>query len=306
MSRIAIVLTTASAFTCLAAQTVSSDPAAAPGPKFEVSSVRPAFERTPAAAGAGTREGGGGSRGGCRQSLRIDPGRVDIQCITLTALIGHAFRLSPDRVKGPDWMNSASFDIAAKIPESASQNQVPEMLQALLVDRFKLATHRSASNQPIYALVVAKGGLKIKSADSAGIVRESSGPDRLQRWEAPGITMEGLADLLDRVTPFFSAPVLDMTGLNGRYSLVLEVSLKDLGDRTPLETEDAVLHAFNDGLRKLGLQLARRKGPVESIFVDHVEKTPSENQATCLRAFESSCPPHSVTLVLSCDSQSAL
>jgi len=277
MSRIAIVLTAASAFTTLAAQALSSDPAPVPRPEFEVASMRPAFQRIPSAAGAGTREGGGGRGGACRQSLRIDPGRVDIQCITLTALIGHAFRLSPDRVKGPDWMDSASFDIAAKIPESASQNQVPEMLQALLVDRFKLATHRSTANQPIYALVVAKGGLKIKASDSAGPIHESSGPDRLQRWEAPGITLEGLAELLDRVTPFFSAPVLDMTRLSGRYSLVLEVSLKDIGDRPPLETEDAVLKAFNDGLRKLGLQLARRKGPVESIFVDHVEKTPSEN-----------------------------
>jgi uncharacterized protein (TIGR03435 family) len=151
------------------------------------------------------------------------------------------------------------------------------MLQALLVDRFKLATHRSTAKQPIYALVVAKGGLKIRAADSAGTVRESSGPDRLQCWEVSGITLEGLAELLDRVTPFFSAPVLDMTRLNGCYSLVLEVSLKDIGDRTPLEMEDAVLKAFNDGLRKLGLQLARGKGPVESIFVDYLENTPSEN-----------------------------
>jgi uncharacterized protein (TIGR03435 family) len=106
--------------------------------------------------------------------------------------------------------------------------------------------------------------------------------DRLQRWEAPSITFEGLADLLDRVTPFFSSPVIDMTRLKGRYRLVLEVFLNDTltgagGDRTALEMEDAVLKAFNDGLRKLGLHLERRKGPVESVVVDHVEKTPVEN-----------------------------
>jgi uncharacterized protein (TIGR03435 family) len=220
-------------------------------------------------------------------------------------------------------MGSARFDIAAKIPEGASKNQIPEMVQALLVDRFKLATHRGTTNQPIYALVVAKGGLKVKEAGAAappadsdaptgtttffggvttlttpnadgrgstitlsnpamGTVRETDAGDRLQRWEAPSITFEGLADLLDRVTPFFSSPVIDMTRLKGRYRLVLEVSLNDRlksdgGDRTPLEMEDAVLKSFNDGLRKLGLQLERRKGPVESVVVDHVEKTPTEN-----------------------------
>ena len=220
-------------------------------------------------------------------------------------------------------MGSASFDIAAKIPQGASQNQVPEMLQALLVDRFKLATHRGTTNQPIYALVVAKGGLKVREADTTipaadsdapagtttffggvttlttpnadgrsstttisnpamGTVRETDAGDRLQRWDAPSITFEGLADLLDRVTPFFTSPVIDMTQLKGRYRLVLEVSLNDTlksagGDRTPLEMEDAVLKAFNDGLRKLGLKLERRKGPVESVVVDHVEKTPAEN-----------------------------
>jgi len=294
----------------------------ATGPKFEVASVRPAFQRTPAAAGAGARDGGSGG-GACPQSLKMDPGRVDMKCATLTALIGYAFRLSPDRVKGPDWMGSATFDIVARIPEGSSQNEVPEMLQALLADRFKLAIHRGTTNQPIYALVVAKSGLKLKEADATaphadteapagtttffggvtthstpnadgrsstttisnpamGSVRARDARDRLQRWEAPSITFEGLADLLDRVTPFFSSPVIDMTRLKGRYSLVLEVFLNEplksaSGDRTPSEMEDVVLKAFNDGLRKLGLQLQRRKGPVESIVVDHVEKAPAEN-----------------------------
>ena len=87
-----------------------------------------------------------------------------------------------------------------------------------------------------------------------------------------------------------SSPVLDMTGLKGRYQVVVEESLKDTlgamrsaGD-DPVARENAlmdldasVLQAVNDGLRKLGLRLERRKGPVETLFVDHLEKAATGN-----------------------------
>jgi uncharacterized protein (TIGR03435 family) len=207
------------------------------------------------------------------------------------------------------------------------------MLQALLSDRFKLAIHRGTAIQPVYALVVAKGGLTVKEvspdagvpvaaaeADAPsgitgffgetlehstpnasgsgetttisnprmGTVREIDGPNLFQHMEAPRITFEGLAELLDRMMPS-STSVIDMTGLKGRYQLVLEVSLNDL-PKAPMPTSDTatrenaemdreqvLLQRFNEGLRKLGLQLERRKGPLETLVVDHVEKTPTEN-----------------------------
>ena len=241
-------------------------------------------------------------------------------------LIGYAFRLSPDRVTGPDWMmalGSPRFNIAATLPQGASENQVPEMFQALLADRFKLAIHRGTDNLPVYALVVAKGGLKVKEAapevvtqdadappsldgfygniqsrtipsvdgktsvtmisnPRMGTVRQTDHLDGVQRWEAAGISIEGLADLLDNVAPL-SSPILDMTGLKGRYQLVLEVSLKDPpGEPRAADypTEDMgakIVKRFNDGLLKLGLRLELRKGPMEILVVDHVEKIPTEN-----------------------------
>ena len=278
--------------------------------------------------------------GGCPQSLRMDRGRVDIECASLATLIGYAFRFSPDRVAGPDWMMGSAapiFNIAAKLPQGASNNQVPGMVQALLADRFHLAIHRATTRQVIYSLVVAKGGLKLKEAAPGagapvpsaeadvppgnseffggvqthtttnadgtgntttisnprmGTVRETDGPDRIQRWEASGVTLAGLADLLDKVAPL-SLPVIDMTGVKGRYRMVLEVSLNDLPGARPamaragsdstevenarMDMEQTVLRVFNDGLRKLGLRLERRKGPAETLVVDHVEKTPTEN-----------------------------
>lgn len=77
-----------------------------------------------------------------------------------------------------------------------------------------------------------------------------------------------------------------MTGLKGRYQLVLEVSLRDLpgarreppaADNPTADMAETVLKGFNDGLVKLGLRLEHRKGPLEILVVDHVEKTPTEN-----------------------------
>ena len=272
--------------------------------------------------------------------MKIDPQRLDFQCANLAMLIGYAFRISPDRVAGPDWttgVGSPRFNIVAAIPPEASRNQVPEMLQALLAERFKLVTHRAAATLPVYALVVAKSGLRIKKAPSQsnagsppadtdsgtapggfygavqsrvipaaanvesvtmlsnarmGTVRETGDPYRVQRWEAPNISFAGLADLLDNVAPL-SLPVIDATGLPGRYQLVLEVSLSDLsparrrasaasgapaaGEDPGADMQDTVLAAFNKGLLKLGLRLERRTGPVERVIVDHVERTPTEN-----------------------------
>lgn len=312
----------------------SESPAA--GIRFEVASIKPVLNWPPPSGVPGER---GAPGVGCPTSMKVEPSRVDFKCTTLVMLIGYAFRISPERVTGPAWMTAnlpARFNIEANIPPSASINQVPEMFQALLADRFKLVVHRGTANLPVFALVAAKGGLRISKAapqegsgtppvdpdarpsfegfygtaqsrtvstdaDSEavtiissprmGVVRQTGEQDQVQRWEAPNISLGGLADLLDKVAPL-SLPVIDMTGLRGRYQLALEVSLKDVpaarrtagfggepvgASNTIEELEETVLSAFNNGLRKLGLRLERRKGPIETVVVDHAEKTPAEN-----------------------------
>jgi uncharacterized protein (TIGR03435 family) len=312
------------------------DTSPAPGTRFEVASVKPVLNWPPPSGLAGER---GAAGGGCTTSMKVDRARVDFKCATTAMLIGYAFRFSPERVTGPDWMTAGvppRFDVAAKIPEGASQTHVPEMFQALLAERFMLVIHRGTANLPVYALVVAKGGLKMKEAASEvgaqipptdadaprsldtffgntrsrtipneeggesvtitnprmGVVRQTGDPHQVQRWEAPSISFAGLADLLDKVAPL-STPVVDMTGLKGRYQLALEVSLRDLlgarrtvsntgvappsADSPMADMEETVLRGFNEGLLKLGLRLEHRKGPLEILVVDHVEKTPTAN-----------------------------
>jgi len=313
-------------------------------PKFEVASVRPSAPMPPGGGGANGRGGGPAGGGGCGIArLTMDGGRVDYACISLTALIGYAFGVPQSRITGPDWMGDPKFDIVAKLPQGASESQVPEMFQDLLADRFKLAIHRESKEQPVYALVVAKGGLKLKeaplAADAPAPVADPDAPpcppqnfncapnvvnlggmqtrstplspttrrisnsrigtalstrDRPgeQRLEALNTTLEGLADLLTMVGGA-GQPVMDMTGVKGRYQVVLEISTQDALDRARAEaaqaqadglapgpsnpTANLVLGALQDALKKVGLQLEPRKGPVETLVVDQLEKTPTEN-----------------------------
>ena len=119
---------------------------------------------------------------------------MDIKRATLTTLIGYAFRISPDRVKGPDWMAGRQpprFEIVAKLPEGAAERQVPEMLQELLADRFKLAVHRGTTEHMFYALAVAKEGLKVKEAAPGAVVELDATPG----------TIAPFGDVVTRTTP---------------------------------------------------------------------------------------------------------
>ena len=118
------------------------------------------------------------------------------------------------------------------------------------------------------------GRTTILSSPRMGTVRQTDLANHTQRWEAESISLAGLADLLDRVGPW-EPVVIDATGSRQRFRLTLEVMLPRPGD--PRDMEADLIAAFNDALRKLGLQLVRRKGPVETLVIDHLEKTPTGN-----------------------------
>jgi uncharacterized protein (TIGR03435 family) len=135
-------------------------PARAAGPEFDVASIKSAAQPTPELFRSGKIHIG----------MTVSGERVDIGGMPLTTLIQQAFGVKPFQVIAPDWARESRWDILAKLPEGGSQEQVPEMLKALLVDRFKLVAHRDNKELPVYALVVGKGGLKMKPAvpDPAG------------------------------------------------------------------------------------------------------------------------------------------
>ena len=90
--------------------------------------------------------------------------RAEYNYMALKELISVAYKVKPFQVTGPAWIASQRFDIVAKMPEGSAKDDAPAMLKALLVERFKLVAHDSTEEHPVLALVVAKGGPKMKES----------------------------------------------------------------------------------------------------------------------------------------------
>jgi len=123
----------------------------------------------------------------------------------------------------------------------------------------------------------------ILNSPRMGTVRksETGRPSYIERYEAASITLDGLADLLT-VAGVGPEPVVNATGEQGRYQITLDLSraefeqlLTEPHDRSDIQ--GANIKAARDGLKKFGLQLERRKAPVEMLVIDNLEKTPTEN-----------------------------
>jgi uncharacterized protein (TIGR03435 family) len=142
----------------LAASAFAQTPAPAPL-AFEVASIKPAGPLNPAAIQSGKM----------RIGMKVDGAICDIGSFSLRDLIRTAYEVKDFQITGPEWLGSAMtatrFNIQATLPAGATEKQVPQMLQALLADRFKLVIHRESKDHSVYALVVAKGGPKLKVAE---------------------------------------------------------------------------------------------------------------------------------------------
>jgi len=95
---------------------------------------------------------------------RVDGARAEYNMMAMRELIALAYDVKGFQITGPDWMANTRFDIQAKMPDGATKDQAPKMLQTLLEERFKLVLHRDNAEHPVLALVVAKGVPKLKES----------------------------------------------------------------------------------------------------------------------------------------------
>ena len=184
------------------------------------------------------------SAGGIPHSgTKIDGARVDIGSTNLKLLVMTAYAVRSQQISGPDWMTLQRFDILATMPAGAAKEQLPEMLQSLLAERFKLAARRVAREQDVFALVIGKGGLKMETAAAD-------------------------ADFSGSKEPLLKGTPGNAEGLSGTVN-------------GPGGPADAASEPGGDSIfkavEKLGLKLEARRAPVENIVIDHLEKTPTEN-----------------------------
>ncbi len=317
---IAIASLSLFAFSAVYAQTAESLPS------FEVASIKPA-------APAGNGFVMIGSRGGPGTG---DPGQMTFNNVSLKDLIGTAWDVKAYQITGPNSLESQRFDIVAKVPKGATKEQSRLMLQNFLQERFNLKLHHSTKEQPIYALMVAKNGLKLKESvedpngplapdfppgDGGGKAAQHADGDPLMRKgdpaAAPPATPRGamrmmfnngrmkmvsggqtMARFVDMLGTQVDRPVLDMTGLKGKY----DISLEFAPDMALMQSKMAALGApppgpgagrgspdadspdgqnapgiFTALQEQLGLRLDPSKGPVDILVIDGAEKTPTAN-----------------------------
>jgi uncharacterized protein (TIGR03435 family) len=219
--------------------------------------------------------------------LETSPDRFSVRAEPVKNLIYFAYDIKYGYVSGgPSWIDSDRFDIDAKIDESLAETykkmnakeataQIKLMVRTLLETRFNLKVRLEEKELPIFALVVAKNGpkLKLSAPPVDGKPVNASwnlSPLHLMiRITAKNAELNGLLAQL-MLEPNIGRMVVDETGLKGPFDFEVEWSINP---NSPNAVGPDVFTALQE---QLGLKLEPKKGPVQTLVVEHVEK-PSEN-----------------------------
>jgi uncharacterized protein (TIGR03435 family) len=238
-----------------------------------------------------------------------DPIRIAWTNALLLNILATAYNVTTLQITGPDWISSERYDIVAKVPEGATRAQVAVMWRNLLEERFGMLLHLESRDFQVDELTIAKGGLKMKAtelpADAEPFTPDSVKPSKNGALELNGsgaavmilpgaaggpsgrMTVKGLSvsEIAARLSQQLRHPVIDKTGLKGKYDFVLEYT-PDLSGLPPPPDASAPLVPPTSNVgpnlpsaleKQLGLKLTRAKVKLDVIVVDHAEKTPTEN-----------------------------
>ncbi len=267
--------------------------------KFEVASVKPAAPIpgapwTPVTGGPGTN----------------DPVRITCRHVSLQYLLVNFYGFEGSRITGQALTNTGNdYDIVATMPVGTTKDQLNVMMQNLLKERLHLTLHREARELPVYELVLGKDGPKLKNGEEAvaeppgepkktvtpalspGGFRVKRDPDGFPSAPPGGtayIVEEGVVQLNEHMQPIskivpmlekmLDRPVLDKTGLMGKYDVKIKFSnigLAGMGKAGDAPGGGKTLFAVLED--QLGLKLIPAKGPVDFLVIDRVDKTPTGN-----------------------------
>ena len=211
--------------------------------------------------------------------MQTTPGRLMNRCVTLRSFLYYAYlRSSSTPIEGlPGWANppcssldtADTYEFQATMPVGTSDGDVRLMLQAFLAERFKLAVHWETRKLPIFALVVASGGFKLKPTDPKDDPPRKPGSlscpadDRgCHIMPLGSVPVPYFADVL---AASVGRPVVDNTGLAGTYYF----DVKYAGNNSP----DSSLPTLPGALKEqFGLELKSDTGPVEVLVIDRAER----------------------------------
>ncbi|HEY4085363.1 MAG TPA: TIGR03435 family protein [Bryobacteraceae bacterium] len=261
---------------------------------FGVASAQPvAFDA------ASVRVNNNGPRYG---SIQIAGHRLTIRATSLWMCIRWGWNLGSLPISGPDWLQTPPlYDIVATSAAPATPDRMRMMLRTLLSGRFGMKTRTEKREVPVMELVIGKGGSKMRPSsgrfdpslgreapmqflgfDSDVHMQRTAGdrPGRL-RDSYTNISMRELAAVMAVAagkTPFDQLPVMDATGLSGRYDFALTIDLPAGNEHDHSASDDDPLANWRTVLqRDAGLTLEARKASVDVLVIDHINREPTAN-----------------------------
>jgi uncharacterized protein (TIGR03435 family) len=196
----------------------------------------------------------------------------------------------------PAWIGEQRYRIEARVPENATKNQIRQMMQSLLADRFGLKVHFENCDLPVLALKLSKTGVlgpKLRphqdgpacspAQTSASDVFPPTCGDTQMRNEGPLAVVGARNVAIDKLASFlstygslngeFGREVVDETGLQGTYDYTLEFGRQGSSENSDTDSLPSLLEALRD---QLGMRLAPARAELQQLVIDHVER-PSVN-----------------------------
>jgi uncharacterized protein (TIGR03435 family) len=271
---------------------------------FEAASVKPADPKSApvnrSANAQATLSGGPGT---------ADPGRISYANVTLQSVLITAYGVDCkvqedcDQIVGPAWLRSERFDIDAKIPAGATNEQFRVMLQNLLAERFHMNVHHETRDLPGYELTL-KGKAKLTpsppeelgTGDQTGPLVKFGAPGEYGKLLRPGFLIfpykgtratanhamgreQTIADIIRVLSQLTTSHIVDKTGLTGKYDFTLDwipegVTMIQEADGPEIAPPHGIPTAIED---QLGLKLVRSKVALDTVVVDSSDKIPTEN-----------------------------
>jgi uncharacterized protein (TIGR03435 family) len=201
--------------------------------------------------------------------LRNEPKRLDYHNATLLECISQAYGIDARQIVGPDWLGADRFTLVGVTAAEVSTPDLMLMLQSALEDRFHLSAHHEQRNRPAYLLVVSDHGTKLKkSTATTRSIRPTTGPEN-------GFSF-AVISIPDFVRSFLSVrmihldrPVIDATALEGTFDFTLTWS--------PAGAEPEGPSIFEALEEQLGLKLVPKTMPMDTLILDHLDRTPTGN-----------------------------
>jgi len=201
---------------------------------------------------------------------RFSKNRFELEDQPMMKMIAYAYSLNPHQiVNAPGWVADEHYDMSGKtnLTTDATVAQQQELLRQLLKERFGLQFHRETRDMPAYALQIVKGQPKLTPAANADAqpleFTDGHGWERTENFRSYSMT-----DFVVMQQLFMERPLVDQTGLAGRYDFKLTYSY----GTPPDASADVVPTIFTAIKEQLGLKFEPVKAPVEAFVIDHIER----------------------------------